>query len=237
MVLSLIYAIVSALATIFGGLLPLYTRLKRVGMRYLIGFASGVMISVAFFEMLPELAGAPAGGAFLFVGLGFFVVYVIEKLVMIHACGEHECESHTVGWVSLIGIAIESLIDGFAIAVAFTLNAALGVAVAAAVIVHEIPRGFTTSVIMKNAKYSRNRIFGALGVDALFTPLGALLVLTGLFPSDMLVPLLAFAAGTFLYIGASDLLPEAHKRFNIFVVIAVLIGAAIIPAIELATEL
>ena len=69
----------------------------------------------------------------------------------------------------------------------------------------------------------------ALAVDAFFTPLGVLLA--PLFPMSSLPIILAFAAGTFLYVGASDLLPEAHKKFNIYVVASVVLGAVVVAII------
>lgn len=221
------YALIAAAATIIGGLLPLYTRIKHIELRYLIGFASGVMLSVAFFDMLPEIR-PEARIDFFAIALGFFIIYAIEKVTMIHSCGEHECESHKVGWVSIIGIATESLVDGIAIAVGYLINPAVGIVIAAAVIVHELPRGFSTAVIMKAARYRKGKVLTALMIDAFFAPLGATVVLLNLFPLGFERSLLAFAAGTFLYIGASDLLPEAHKRFNIFVVASVIAGATVI---------
>lgn len=226
----LVYSLISALATIFGGLLFFRRRMKRVQFRYLIGFASGLILSVAFFEMLPQIQNQ-----FSALALGFFSLYLIEKIIMIHACGEEECDAHkqNVGWVSIIGIAAESLVDGIAIAVGFVINPAVGLGIATAVIIHEIPRGFSTVVIMKASKLSMKKIFVALGIDSFATPLGSLLVFFNAFPTNLFAPLLAFAAGTFLYIGASDLLPEAHRVFNLKVVLSVLLGALLIPAAEL----
>ncbi|HEA47205.1 MAG TPA: hypothetical protein ENH97_02205 [bacterium] len=218
----LIYALITSVATIVGGLLPLQARFKRLDSRYLVGFAAGAMISIAFFEMMPEIM--PANLAAL--GLGFFSIYIIEKFIMIHTCGEAECESHTIGGAALIGIAMESLVDGIAIAVGYRISPALGIGIAMAVLIHELPRGFATTVIMKNANYRLRTIFIALAIDAGFTPLGALS--SGLFSEGLFKNIIAFAAGTFLYVGASDLLPEAHKRFNIKVVFSVILGVALV---------
>lgn len=235
MLIPLFYSFMSALSTLAGGLLPLFRPWREDSLRYLIAFAAGVMLSVAFWVMLPEIAGESSGN-FLALGLGFFSLYIVEKLVLIHSCGEKECEAHTIGWVSLIGIAAESLLDGIAIAAGFALSPQLGLAVTLAVIAHEFPRGLTTSVIMMSSGYKKKVTLGALAVDALLTPVGAGLVLLGLFSGERAFQwLMAFAAGTFIYIGASDLLPEAHKRFNIKVVLCVLLGVVIIPGIELLT--
>jgi len=236
--LGLAFSFLSALSTIAGGLIPIYTRVREMDTRYLIGFASGVMVSVALLAMLPEMA-KEGGINFIALAVGFFSIYLVEKMVLLHSCPEGvmlgECEFHTIGWTSLIGIAAESLLDGVAIVISFSLAPAVGVTVALAVIAHEFPRGFTTAAIMQGAGYSRIRVLGALAIDSLFTPVGAALVLLGLFPQSFYVPLFSFAAGTFLYVGASDLMPEAHRRFNIRVVALVMLGVVLIPLVELVT--
>ncbi|MFQ6135843.1 MAG: ZIP family metal transporter [Candidatus Hydrothermarchaeales archaeon] len=223
----LLYAIIACLATIFGGLLPLYTKIGDIEVRYLLGFASGVMIATAFFEMIPEVKIHQNS---LMLGIGFFSLYLIEKSVMIHSCPEPECDIHTVGWVAVLGIGIESLIDGIAIVAGYGIAPALGLVIAVAVVIHEIPRGFSTTVIMKNANYDQTRTLAALGIDSFLTPVGA--ILARFFPLQFFEAMIAFAAGTFIYIGASDLLPEAHVKFNIKVLLSVISGAILIPLLE-----
>ncbi|MBI2758480.1 MAG: ZIP family metal transporter [Chloroflexi bacterium] len=217
-----LYALVTSAATLTGGVLPMYTRLRLVEQRYLVGFAGGAMVAIALFDLIPQM-GAHNSIALL---LGFFSIYLLEKLVMIHACGEAECESHTIGWSAMIGIAAESLIDGVAISIGFRAAPALGLLIALAVFAHEVPRGLTTTVIMQEAGYSRGRVWAALAVDAGFAPLGVLLA--GLVPSSAFEWLIGFTAGVFLYIGASDLLPDAHRRFNLRVVLSTLSGGGLV---------
>jgi zinc transporter ZupT len=159
------------------------------------------------------------------------VEHLLEKLVMIHTCGEIECETHTMGWPAMIGIATESLLDGLAIAVGFQVEPTLGLLIALTVFVHEVPRGLATTVIMQEAGYGRIKIWLALLVDAGFAPLGVLLAVW--LPASAFEPLVGFTAGFFLYVGASDLLPEAHRHFNSRVVLATIGGALLIPALSL----
>ena len=229
--IGLLYTLVTSAATVTGGLLPYHPFFRRLELRYLVAFSAGLMTSIVFFEMLPELDWAKSSANVIALALGFFVVYVLEKLVMIHACGEEECETHSLGWPAMIGVAIESLVDGVAIAAAYRVAPALGLVVAVAVFAHEVPRGFATTIVMKNAGYDWRGVAPALAVDAGFAPLGALAAGWLVSPS-LLSLLIAFAAGTFLYIGAGDLLPEAHKRFNIKVVAMVVLGAAVVPLAE-----
>lgn len=222
MTLALLYSLISAAATLVGGSLPIFTRLKNLEIRYMLAFATGVVIAAALFDLLPEVNITKTSA--LVIGLGFFSLYFIEKAALIHACGEKECKVHTIGWVSLIGIAIESFFDGVAIAASFAINQGLGLIIAFAVIVHEVPRGFSTSVIMRASMYSFPIVIGALLIDA-FTPVLGVLMWPFLpFDANLLT---AFVVGTFIYIGASDLLPDAHEVFNWKVIFAVLFGAFI----------
>ncbi len=223
--IPMLYALATSAATLVGGVLPMYTRLRLIEQRYLVAFAGGTMVAIALFDLIPEMETHNAVALLL----GFFSIYLIEKLVMIHTCQEEECETHTMGWPALIGIAAESLIDGVAIAVGFRVAPALGLLIALAVFAHEVPRGLTTTVIMQQAGYSRSRTWAALLVDAGFAPLGVLLA--GLIPLSAFEPLIGFTAGVFLYVGASDLLPEAHRRFNLRVVLATLAGGGLIPVL------
>ena len=125
-----LYALVTSVATLTGGALPMYTRLRLVEQRYMVAFAGGAMVAIALFDLIPEMQSHNA----IALLAGFFIVYLLEKLVMLHSCGETECESHTIGWSALIGIAAESLIDGIAIAVGYRAAPALGLLIALAVV-------------------------------------------------------------------------------------------------------
>ena len=161
-IIAFIIALIISIATFLGGLLPLTKLFKKIDIRYLVGFSSGAIISIAIFDLLPE-AGIKYPIA---IAAGFFLIYLIEKLVLIYACGEHECEVHPTGWPALIGIATESLADGLIIAAGYVINPGLGITIAAAVLVHEIPRGFSTTIIMKAAKKTNKAAVSALAVDA-----------------------------------------------------------------------
>lgn len=219
-----LYALMTALATIGGGMLPRLKTFQKIDFRYLVGFSAGAMIAIAFFDIFPEIERSEETA--LFMALGFFLVYIVEKFFLLHTCNEKECEQHALGWPSMIGVAAESIVDGIAIAVGYSINEALGIGIAIAVIAHEIPRGFTTAIIMKNANKSIKETWIALLIDGGFTPIGALLAAN--VPEKYFMNILAFVAGTFLYIGAADLLPEAHKKFNRNVVLSVLFGVVLI---------
>lgn len=225
MLIPMVYALATSFATLAGGILPLYTRVRLIEQRYLTGFAGGAMVAIALFDLIPEMETHNA----LALLLGFFSIYLLEKMVLIHACQEAECETHVMGGSALVGIAAESLIDGLAIATGFRTAPELGLLIAIAVFAHEAPRGLATTAIMRQANLTRGEVWAALLVDAGFAPLGVLL--SGLIPATVFESLLGFTAGIFLYVGASDLLPEAHRRFNMRVVFATLLGSGLIPVL------
>ncbi len=215
------YALLAGLATLLGGLLLEYTQLKHVQTRYLIAFSSGILIVTALFEMIPEFR--PHSMDYLALTLGFFVFYFVEKVLMLHACGEEECKTHSYGWIGIIGLSIDGIVDGAAIAAGYFLDPALGITIAIAVAVHELPQGVSTALIMKHERFHRNIRFLFLLIASVLIPAGVFL--SNRIPSEFFVHLLAFSAGSFIYVGASDMLPKAHESFNWKVVVAVLAGA------------
>lgn len=132
----------------------MYTRLRHIKQRYLVAYAGGALVAIALFDLIPEMKTHNSAA----LVLGFFSIYLVEKLVLIHACQEGECETHAMGGPALIGIAAESLIDGLAIAVGFRVAPALGLLIALTVFAHELPRGLTTTVIMQKAGYSHAKV-------------------------------------------------------------------------------
>lgn len=227
--LYLLLAIAAGIATLFGGLLHVFTRLKDIKIRYAIGFSSGILVSTAIFEMLPEIRTNSFDTIAL--ALGFFLFYLVEKGLTLHACKEKVCRPKSTS-IGIIGITLDNIVDGAAIAAGFFLSPITGLTIALAVAIHEIPQGFSTSVIMKNSRIGKKWVFIVLIVAAILTPIGAYLSLH--LTEQFFGQILAFSAGTFLYVGASDLLPEAHKTIDRKIMFAVMLGAIIIPAIGIA---
>jgi zinc transporter ZupT len=223
-----VYAVIAGASDLLSGWFVLGARADKIQPRYVIAFASGVLLAVTFFEILPE---ANLETDALFLGLGFITFYVLEKLVMIHACGESECDTHHIGPVAVLGMALDNVVDGAGIAVGYLIDPLLGLAITIAVVFHEIPQGMTSALIMREAKWSRGRILVALGLAGLLYPVGALLA--GLIPPQFQEKMLAFIAGDFIYIGAGDLLPEAHRIFNWKVIVSVISGMAFVLTLKL----
>jgi zinc transporter ZupT len=173
--------------------------------------------------MLPKVSVADT---YLFVLIGFGCFYFIEQYIMLHSCPEPDCEFHEIGKLAFLGISFHTFIDGIAMGAGFALSEQLGVLITLAILVHKAPTGFSLSSIMINGGYKRGEIIRFLIIFSLMVPIGAILsnyVLSGV-QSIVVESAIAFSAGTFLYIGIGDLLPEAHKTRRMSIVVAVLIG-------------
>jgi zinc and cadmium transporter len=214
-----LYALIAGSSDFLSGWLALRVERDRIEPRYVIAFAAGVLLSATFFEILPE-TNLKTDSAYL--ALGFIIFYVLEKVVMIHACGEAECHTHQIGPIAVLGMALDNVVDGAGIMVGYLMDPFLGLTITLAVVCHEIPQGMTSALIMREAKWRARGTFLALVLAGLLYPIGALLA--GFIPVGFQQKMLAFIAGDFIYLGAGDLLPEAHRQFNWKVVASVLLG-------------
>lgn len=203
-------------------------RAKLIGTRYIIALSAGIVTAAALVELIPE---GNVSINYPYLLLGFILFYVIEKLTMLHACGEVECEVHSLTPMSVMGMALDNIVDGLGIAIASLLNPWLGLMVTLAVVVHEIPQALTSAYILRQLMKPHKYISSVLILAGLMYPCGAFLSL--IVPSAMYQALIAFVAGVFLYVGAGDLLMEAHRKFNIYVVVSVLLGVVVSLALKI----
>lgn len=214
-------------ATMTGGVMAL----KLAGKLPLVmGFSAGAVIGVAFFDLAPEAMDAGRGfydprTLLAVAALGFFLYVVLDRLV-----ARHDCEGQanpTRGMLGAASFSAHSVLDGFAMGVAFQAGHQIGLIVATAVLAHDFADGLNTvNVVMKNGG-SRGFALRWLAVDAVAPVVGASLSL--LIPPDrgVLALLLALFCGFFLHIGASGLLPESHRAYpRPSTTVATLLGAA-----------
>jgi ZIP family zinc transporter len=227
-------------ATLTGGALALRFRDK---LHLLLGFSAGAVIAVAFFDLLPEsleLAKAVFAPSTVLgvTGLGFFAYAVLDRLVILHTHTDDEHDAVHVhrnvtrGWLGAGSLSGHSLLDGLAIGMAFKVSPAVGGVVAVAVLAHDCSDGMSTvNLVLKNGG-SRREAFGWLITDALAPVLGAAVSLLLSPRRDLLSLTLALFAGFFLYIGASDLLPESHHAHpKFFTTVVTILGAAFLYAV------
>jgi len=223
-------------STLCGGLFALRFRHR---LPFILAFTAGVLLGVVAFDLLPEIfmlasenAIAPSHAMAALVA-GFLAFHMLEKLVLVHHGHEEQYASHHhphVGVMSALALAGHSFMDGVGIGLAFQVSQAAGVAVAVAVIAHDFCDGLNTVSLMLVHRNSRRRSIAMLGADAIAPVAGAASTLLFRLPPAMLAVYLGFFAGFLLYIGASDILPEAHTqaspRATVVLVALTCLGAA-----------
>ena len=180
-----------------------------------ISYAVGTLLGVALLGLLPQaLEALPPPQALGTLLAGVLCFFLLEKLVLWRHChDEEDCALHTSSAASLviIGDAFHTFVDGAVIAAAVITSLPLGVTTALAVATHEIPQEVGDVAILLRAGYSKGRALSLNLVSATGGVLGALAMLAAskAIP-DALPFVLAFAAGSFLYIAMSDLIPDLH---------------------------
>ena len=200
-------------STLLGGFFALYL---RDSLHLILGFSAGAIIGVAFFDILPE-ALELAGGSYDFstiltlTVIGFASYLLLDRFALLnkHATVTKDNQRGVVGAASL---SFHSFLDGISIGLAFQVSTAVGLVVAIAVLAHDFSDGINTvGMIIKN-KGARKKAFQWLFVDAFAPVLGIITTLFFTIPDEKLGLLLALFAGFFLYIGASDLIPESYHN-------------------------
>lgn len=197
---------------------------------YLISFAAGVLLSSSIAFLIPEAFSLSGQMVFLALLFSFLAFYILEHTLVLHRHSEAEHygtkTTHPFGLVSLVGLFFHSLIDGISIGVGFEVSSAVGILTTVAVLLHELPEGIASISVLLHAGYQKEKAITYSWIVALATPIGA--VFTSIFirgiSSNILGILIALAAGSFLYVSASDLIPEINRRLVRFAWAFVLLG-------------
>jgi ZIP family zinc transporter len=226
-VLILAIALGAFAATMTGGLMAL----KLAGKLPLaMGFSAGAVIGVAFFDLAPEALESGAGlyeprTLLAVAALGFFFYVVLDRLV-----ARHDCEGQANPARGMLGAAsfsTHSILDGFAMGLAFQASRDIGLIVAVAVLAHDFADGLNTVTVVTKNGGSRSFALRWLAMDAVAPVIGASLSLLIAPGRGLLALLLALFCGFFLHIGASGLLPESHRAYpRPSTTFATLLGAA-----------
>jgi zinc transporter ZupT len=196
-------------------------------------FGSGVLLGAAFLHIIPEAVALSGSRAGLGLAGAFVAIFAVEQFGLAHACpecvAERPCRVHPMGWIAFSALGLHSLMDGLSIAAGFAASEALGIVAAAAVLVHKVPTGISLAAILLGAGFSTLGAFLLTVGVALATPVGTLAswgLLIQLTPG-MLAAILGVSAGSFLYIGASDILPRLHEERSLPVFLLLVLGLAV----------
>lgn len=228
-ILSLLATIIVSSLSLLGLVLYRFRAFSFV----LVSFAVGALLGDAFIHILPESYESLSSTtvAWLLI-LGILIFFTLEKIIRWRHCHEPDCcdnsDSNHVVSLSLVGDSVHNFLDGMVIAGAFLADVKLGIVTTIAVILHEIPQelGDVGIYLHHHIPVKKIIIFNLL--SSFFAILGALLVL-GFGVSGFSSYILPATAGGFIYLAASDLIPELHRHesntaHSIIQIISVLFG-------------
>jgi ZIP family zinc transporter len=226
-------AFVSALA---GGVLAMRA-VRHVGV--IIAIGAGVRIGAAYFDLIPEAVehlGGSLDQVMVFTAIGFLAFYAVEKVTSVHVghetaaeLGHADAGHRHVGLIGASGMSVHSLLDGVALAAGLAVGGGLGLVIAVVVVVHRFSDGIGIVSLLLASRSSRRAAWQWVAVVAVAPVVGVVLGLVISVPDSVLGAMLALFAGFFLYIGAAELLPEAHRSDQSpRVVLATLAGVAVI---------
>ena len=213
-------SIATFIATFLGGLFALRFKDR---LHLILGFSAGAVIGVAFFDLIPEsieLSSGQFNVSFVtsIIALGFIIYMLLDRFIFLHT---HNCEEKTEclqprGKLGAGSLSVHSFLDGIVIGLAFQVSSIVGAIVTLAVLAHDFSDGINTvNMVFKN-NGNKKEAFRWLLIDALAPVLGITATLFFTLPASYLGIILALFSGFFLYIGASDLLPESHHAHPTF---------------------
>ena len=192
-------------------------------------FAAGVLISVSFMHILPKSFDMNSSAP-VFLLAGFLAIYLSNRFLNLYICHEYECADYAVGIIPMLGIGFHSFIDGIIYSVAFNVSIFTGVLAAIGMVLHELPEGIVTFVLLERGGFNRRKsAMYAFLAAAISTPLGTLVsypFINNIKPSTLGV-LLAISAGALVYVGASHLLPAVERENKRYSVLALAAGALV----------
>lgn len=229
----ILFTLLGSIVSLIGGIgLLTHKRFALKISHFLGSFAAGALLGAAFFDLLPEAVeeahhvaqelGIEEVNVFFWTLLGILLFFLLERFLhWFHHHHQHDDHNHAHGVLTkkptvaliIIGDTLHNFIDGVAIAATFMVSIPLGIVTTLAVAAHEIPQEVGDFGILLNRGMSRVKILLVNIVSAGFSLLGALLMvglgerLEGILPIA-----LALTAGFFIYIAASDLIPEIHEE-------------------------
>lgn len=221
MTLTLLYIVfatfsISALSLVGAFFLANSEELLNKLLMYLIGLSTGTLLGGAFLHLLPEsIEALEASNALLITLISFVGFFMLEKILHWRHCHDAECSEHTFGYINLVGDAIHNFIDGLLIAGAFVVSPSLGLITTVALVFHEIPQELGDFAVLVYSGISRQKALLYNFFVALTSVLGGILgYFLTIYIDGVVSYLLPIAAGGFIYISTSDLLPELRSDTN-----------------------
>ncbi|HUP65011.1 MAG TPA: ZIP family metal transporter [Thermoanaerobaculia bacterium] len=205
-------------AGFIAGLAPLFFDWDHRTAHRWIAFSAGAILGAAFLHMIPEGYELAGGRGFGMVVVGFLALYILEQVALRHPHAEEEGGFHEIGLLAFLGMTVHDLVDGIALGSGHHIPDA-GPAIFIALALHKMPTTFAVSILLYHGGYSKRRIIALLAVLLLAIPAGVLIAELTIQRAGEGVEwvvgwLIYFSAGTFIYIGAYELLPEMNRNLE-----------------------
>lgn len=180
----------------------------------LVALSAGAMMGASFFHLLPEaMEYLSPFRVFVVLLLGFSAFFLLERIIRWHHCHDETCEVHPFTYLNLVGDALHNFIDGIVIAASYLVDIRVGIMTTLAIIMHEIPQELGDFGVLVYGGFKPRKALLLNFATALTAVLGALAgYLLSSVVTGMVYYALPFAAGSFIYISSSDLIPELHKE-------------------------
>jgi zinc and cadmium transporter len=221
---SLIYIIISTFAIAFIAFIGIFTlalkdKVLNKILLILVSLSAGALMGGALLHLLPEAIEEAEGtdfNVFLIVLIGFVIFFLIEKVLHWRHCHKGKCDVHTFHYMNLIGDSIHNFIDGLIISASFIASIEIGLTTVIAIAAHEIPQEIGDFGVLIYGGLKKKKAIILNFTVALMIVLGGVI---GYFVSSAIkqsvIFLLPFAAGGFIYIAATDLVPEIKKEIDL----------------------
>ncbi len=232
--------------SVLGGLVPLWGRLTHRGMQVTLSFVAGIMVSISLFDLLPHAFSMHAHGGdglessigpvLMWVVAGFLCIFLLERFICFHhhdAPSEHSehPHCHETTWAgALLGLCIHGLLAGIAMGGAWAAGESAWLGILVAILLHKPFDGLALVTLMRAGGQARTRCILFNLAYATVTPVGALVGYFGMGEEGAMAGAsLAFAAGLFLCIALSDLLPELqfHRHDRLLLSVALVLGLSL----------
>ncbi|MFB0559784.1 MAG: ZIP family metal transporter [Candidatus Lokiarchaeia archaeon] len=183
----------------------------------LVAFSAGALMGGALLHMIPKtLTMTSSINTFLYLLLGFSFFFLLENVLQWRHCHDAKCDVHTFTYMNLIGDGIHNITDGFIIAASFVASIALGFATTLAVAFHEIPQEIGDFGVLVYGGFEKRKALIYNYISAITIIPGAIVgYLLSIYTTQFIQFMLPIAAGGFIYIAASDLIPELRKETSL----------------------
>jgi len=209
--------IVSLISLIGIVTLSIKERMLQKILLMLVSLSAGALMGGAFLHLIPEaISNSMATNTFIYILVGFLVFFLIEKILHWRHCHMEKCEVHTFAYMNLFGDSVHNFIDGLIIAASFVADINLGIVATFAVAIHEIPQEMGDFGVLIYGGFKKTKALLMNFATALLAIAGGVSgYLLSSYTSSFVIFLLPFAAGGFIYIAASDLIPELRKETSL----------------------